>query len=406
MRILAISTLFPTPDMPNHGVFVYNRLNAMASEGAEVVVINPLPWSPVHRLFTKYNGIKNTPSYRKSEALDIYHPRYFSLPGVMKDIEADTAKKAIMKLAAYLKSHHGEFDHIDVHWTYPDLPAALALAKLWNIPCSLTLRGMEAFYQNEPDNRESTISNALSHVDHVISLSKEMADHAQNIAGTGHKTTIIRNGVNTERFKYIAKEVARTKLSLPSDRTILLGVGSLIKRKGFHHVVEALCKLAERWPSKNFHYHILGSTGLEGDFETELRKLAIDLGIGERVHFEGSIPNGDLPYWYNAADLFCLSSFGEGSPNVLTEALSCGCPAVASNVGSVMEIMTSEENLGAVIDSQEHISDSEAGKKWAEAINATAILKDREERSLAMGKYTWQWCAKKSISALNGLKKK
>lgn len=406
MRILAISTLFPTPNMPNHGVFVYNRLNAMANEGAEVVVINPLPWSPAHCLFSKYDGIKETPSFRKSESLDIYHPRYFSVPGMMKDIEAGTAMKSIMALSESLRNYYGDFDRIDVHWTYPDLPAALALAKRWNIPCSLTLRGMEAFYQNEPDKREATIADAISQVDHVISLSKEMADHAHSIAGTGDKTTIIRNGVNADRFQYIAMEVARAKLNLPSDRTILLGVGSLIKRKGFHHVIHALSQLSKSYPDKNFHYHILGSTGLEGDFESELRKLAIDLGIEARVHFEGSIPNCDLPYWYSAADLFCLSSFGEGSPNVLTEALSCGCPAVASNVGSVMEIMKSEDNLGSVVNSQEHASDDEAGKCWSDAIKITVGFDEREQRSLDMGKYTWQWCAKKSLSVLNGLSEK
>lgn len=406
MRILAISTLFPTPNMPNHGVFVYNRLNAMAEEGAEVVVINPLPWSPVHALFKKYNGIKGTPSFRSSGLLDVFYPRYFSLPGMMKDMEAKTAKNAVVKLAKSLRNAYGDFDRIDVHWTYPDLPAALELAKMWNIPCSLTLRGMEAFYQNESDNRETTIAQALTQVDHVISLSNQMAEHADKIAGTGNRTDVIRNGVNTELFRHIPLSEARDKLGLPHDRTILLGVGSLIQRKGFHHVVEALCRLTDIYPDKNFHYHILGSTGLEGNFESELRKLVNNLGLTERVHFEGSIPNGDLPYWYNAADLFCLSSFGEGSPNVLTEALSCGCPAVASNVGSVMEIMASEDDLGTVIENQETVPDHKAGENWADAIGETVNLKGREKRAADMGKYTWQWCAKKALAILSGLKKR
>lgn len=403
MRILAISTLFPTPNMPNHGVFVYNRLNAMANEGAEVVVINPLPWSPAHALFKKYQGIKGTPQYRSSGALDIYHPRYFSLPGMMKDLESVTAKRTVLKLANSLKAKYGAFDRIDVHWTYPDLPAALELAKKWGVPCSLTLRGMEAFYQNEADNRETTIASALKQVDHVISLSKQMAEHADQISGTGERTDIIRNGVNTELFRYIPIEVAREKLNLPPDRTILLGVGSLIQRKGFHHVVEALCRLTDMYPDKNFHYHILGSTGLEGNFESELRKLVNNLGLTDRVHFEGSIPNGDLPYWYNAADLFCLSSFGEGSPNVLTEALSCGCPAVASNVGSVMDIMTSEDDLGTVIENQENIPDKDAGDNWAEAISETVVLSNREKRAATMGKYTWQWCARKALASIKSI---
>ena len=88
---------------------------------------------------------------------------------------------------------------------------------------------------------------------------------------------------------------------------------------------------------------------------------------------------------------------------MLTEALSCGCPAVASNVGSVMDIMTSEDDLGTVIENQENIPDKDAGDNWAEAISETVVLSDREKRAATMGKYTWQWCARKALASIKSI---
>ena len=53
-------------------------------------------------------------------------------------------------------------------------------------------------------------------------------------------------------------------------------------------------------------------------------------------------------HWYNAADVFCLSSRSEGSPNVMMEALSCGCQVVATDVGSAAEVVC-EDFLGTVV---------------------------------------------------------
>ncbi len=53
--------------------------------------------------------------------------------------------------------------------------------------------------------------------------------------------------------------------------------------------------------------------------------------------------------WYSAADLFCLMSGSEGCPNVVLEALACGAPVIASSVGGVPEIVTSESQ-GILVD--------------------------------------------------------
>jgi teichuronic acid biosynthesis glycosyltransferase TuaC len=405
MRILSISSLFPTVGLPNHGIFVYNRLQAMAEEGADITVINPLPDSPVHRVLKKYRDHLNAPDHRQLGLLSVYHPRFLSLPKFGKQLEQHTCKRSVMRIAERLHAER-RFDAIDVHWTYPDLPAAVALAKKWGVPVTLTLRGMEAFYNYPGDTRQHVIQACLSEVDHIISLSHEMAVHADSLANTADKTSIVRNGADTITFTYQPQETVRQTLGLNPDATILLGVGSIIARKGFQHVIRAMSILEQRHPERHFEYHILGSTGLEGDFEQELHNMVATMGLQDKVFMHGSVPNAQLPQWYNAADLFCLSSFGEGSPNVLSEALSCGCPAIASDVGSVPDIMQAETDLGSIIPNQQGTSNDDAGWIWKDAIiDLLSSAGSREQRARRMAKYSWAWCAQQAIKALQKTQK-
>jgi len=408
LEILAISTLFPTDTMPSHGVFVKNRLLAMADIGCDITVVNPIPTSPFHKIISQYSeqqksSLKSEPGKFK----EVIHPRYFSLPAFFKDQEHVFLIKSLKSLLVEI-SNRSSFDMVDVHWTYPDLPLGIAISKMLNIPCRITLRGMEAFYLNDNDNRKNLIADSLSQVDKIISLSEEMVQTADSlISKLGKKPpmhSVIRNGVDTSVFSYIkTRKEARSELSLDSN-IILVGVGSLIKRKGFHHVIGSLGELSKMLPEHlSISYHIIGSSGLEGNYEADLKKLISSLGYNKnkkiKVVLEGKIENNKLPLWYNAADVFCLSSFGEGSPNVLTEALSCGCPSVATNVGSVPDIINSEDDLGIIIPNLVNVDNKKASSYWAKALY-DLLLKEsyREERSKKMSKYTWQWCAKKAIN--------
>jgi glycosyltransferase involved in cell wall biosynthesis len=373
-----------------------------AIDNVNIVVINPIPSSPIHYLFDKYKGFINAPRVRQTGNISqINHVKFFSLPGMSKGIEKITLDSKLNSLAESLVKEHGYFDCIDVHWTYPDLPVAIKLAKRWGIPCILTLRGMEAFYILENDVRKITIRDGLEKVDHIISLSDEMAQKANETAHSLGKTDVIRNGVDTKVFTYMPKDKARKKLGLSTNETILIGVGSLIKRKGFEHVVSAMEKLTQAHPEKHFNYYILGGSGLEGNFEKELLTHIDGANLNESVHLKGKVDNADLVYWYNAADVFCLSSFGEGSPNVLTEALSCGCPAVATNVGAVPDIMSSEDGLGCVVDINEKTYNKEHAEIWMNAISQVVNSHvDREMLSNKMRIYTWSWCAKKALDVI------
>ena len=386
-RLLALSYLFPNVEKPNHGIFVYNRLNAMAKY-ADITVINPIPWSPLHFFIDKFKHLLNIPAKTQRGNLTIYHPRYLSIPGYAKGIEIPTYRSAVKKV---INEIGFDFDLIDLHWTFPDLPTGDYLSNRYGVPYRVTLRGMEAFHIQDSDVRQKTVAKYLKKVDSIISLSEEMADTADRIANTRHKTNVVRNGVDTAAFFYKDKTACRNKVRVPTEHRVILGVGALIYRKGFDVVINALKHIVNTTALNNTHFYILGAEGAEGDYRKELRKQVGDLQLSEHVHFVGAVPNPQLVDWYNAADVFCLSSRGEGSPNVLTEALASGCPAVATKVGSVPEIMSSEPNLGYVVG----IDDVH------ETINALSRLllaeTDRKQQAANLHKYTWDWCARQVL---------
>ncbi len=129
-----------------------------------------------------------------------------------------------------------------------------------------------------------------------------------------------------------------------SDQKIILSVAALIPNKGIEILIRALQILLAQKEEKNCCLVIIG----EGPLRAELEKLATTLYVEKHVRFVGAVPHGELYRWYNAADVFCLASSREGWPNVVTEALACGTPVVATDVGGIPEIICSPE-IGLIV---------------------------------------------------------
>jgi len=105
------------------------------------------------------------------------------------------------------------------------------------------------------------------------------------------------------------------------DRFHLIAAGRLVPQKGFDRLLRACAVLAPRFP--DWRLTILGE-GESRDFLENLRK---DLGLEGTVSLPGAA--GNIGEWYEAADLFVMSSLYEGFPNSLMEAMACGLPAVS-----------------------------------------------------------------------------
>ena len=118
MKTLVVSYLFPNGLYPNRGVFVLNRLQAVGRH-CDIKVINPIPWFPFSSRFQQYKDYSRIPRREILRGVEVYHPRFFALPIILKGFVSLTYLLAILPLVLRLR-RQWKFDILSLEWTYPD----------------------------------------------------------------------------------------------------------------------------------------------------------------------------------------------------------------------------------------------------------------------------------------------
>jgi D-inositol-3-phosphate glycosyltransferase len=158
------------------------------------------------------------------------------------------------------------------------------------------------------------------------------------------KINIVPCGVNTELFRPVEQSAARQRLGL-KDEKIIIFVGRLDPLKGIERLVEALQFLSRFSDLKLLV--IGGDQSSRGEVE-KLQQIAKDLGIEDKVSFPGTVIQSELRYYYSAADVCVVPSYYESFGLVALEALACGTPVVANDVGNAKNIIL-PGNTGYVV---------------------------------------------------------
>ncbi|HEV2915762.1 MAG TPA: glycosyltransferase [Pyrinomonadaceae bacterium] len=143
------------------------------------------------------------------------------------------------------------------------------------------------------------------------------------------KSLVIYNGIDTEHFKPERESgrSVRARFGVPPDARLIGHVGRLDPMKDHPTFLRAASLLCHE---RDDVYFLCVGGGPEG-YREELRRLAAELGIAEKVIWTGALSG--MPAVYNALDLLASSSYSEGFPNVVGEAMACGVPCVVTDVG-------------------------------------------------------------------------
>lgn len=341
MRILTFTTLFPNSNDESFGVFIYQRMAHVASRpGNHVTVIAPVPYFPRWLKSRRWNAISGIPQVEQIGELTVHHPRYFLLPKVSMYLHG-----LLIFLGAFFTARrlHRQifFDCIDAHYVYPDCLAAVLIGKLLKVPVLASARGTDINLFPKFRFLRSMIRWTLRNTDGNIGVCKALADEMITVGAPRDRVSVIGNGVDPQRFQPVDRAQARRQLNIDPQAQVVVAVGALIPRKGYHFLIPAIPAILKLNP--RLLVYIVG----KGDTR-QLKELAVEHGVEDRVIFVGSRPNEELKYWYSAADISCLVSSREGWPNVVLESLACGTPVVATGLWGVPEILVSPE-LGLMV---------------------------------------------------------
>lgn len=333
IRTLLFSTLYPSSVRPGHGIFVETRLRELLnSRSVQTKVVAPVPWFfSTDPRYGDYARMAQTPSREQYNGIDVIHPRYFLPPKIGMNLAPFTLALGSRPAIQHLLDEGFDFDVIDAHYYYPDGVAAALLAKYFNKPLIITARGSDINLISNYAIPRKLMQWASHRAYASIGVSQALTQAMANIGMPQTRLKTMPNGVDLDRFHLQPQHDARVTLGWPAQPT-LLSVGNLVENKGHHIAIESLHHLPD------FRLVIAG----EGPEHNALQLLAIQLDVASRVHFMGRVAQDLLATCYCAADILVLASSREGWPNVLLESMACGTPVVATNVGGVPEIITSE----------------------------------------------------------------
>ncbi|WP_449423417.1 glycosyltransferase family 4 protein [Rhodanobacter lindaniclasticus] len=331
--MLVFTSLYPNAVQPRHGVFIEERLRHLLESGRiEATVVAPVPWFPLRSpVFGAYARYAAVPAQEERHGIRIWHPRYPVIPKVGMRVAATLMSFALLPFLRNLQADGLDFDLVDAHYLYPDGVAAAKLAMALGKPVVISARGSDVNVIPRWRGPRRKIQRAAERAAAVVAVSQALKDKLTALGVRAGKITVLRNGVDLDRFAPLDRVAVRARLDLRGP--VWLTVGNLVELKGVHLVVEALAAVPD------VTLLIAG----EGPEEPRLRALVARLGLGARVCFLGTIKHDDLCEYYNAADVMVLASSREGMPNVVLESMACGTPVVATPVGGTPELISAPE---------------------------------------------------------------
>ena len=219
---------------------------------------------------------------------------------------------------------------------WPDWLAARAVTAMTNRPA--VVAGIRNSAEAMSWKRRLPLKRLADHgrLDGLVANSSAGLEEAHRIGITANLEDVIPNGIDTVRFSpdATAGERKRKAMGIPLECQLLGHVGRLSPMKDHETLLRGLAVILESRPE--VHLACVGE-GPE-DRRRSLLQLAASLGISDHVHW---IPREeDMPAFYSAIDLLVMSSCdGEGFPNAVAEAMSCGTPCAVTTVGEAARIV-------------------------------------------------------------------
>lgn len=328
-RIAVITPILPVPQDMTRGRFIYETTRALSRQADVRVFLTQAQYPQASWLQpSRHRSVVMEDSYSLPD-IDIETVTYPALPLISRVTNGMASGMALLNRVATYSP-----DILIGYWTYPEGAGAEYVARKLGKPVVIGALGTDI---NDRSGINAWLTRrTLQAADRIVFVSQAMTRHAIDTFGVDPaRCATVVNGINTAVFHPQDRLACREALGLPPQAPVVVYVGRLIEAKGLHELVASVTKMRQTRP--DLRTILIG----EGPCRDALQAQIAASGQQDRITLAGGQLPERVAQYINAADILTLPSWSEGYPNVLVEALACGCPVVATNVGGIPEIVTS-----------------------------------------------------------------
>jgi D-inositol-3-phosphate glycosyltransferase len=263
------------------------------------------------------------------------------IPEFVKNVLAFTASEGI------------EYDLLHSHYWLSGW-AARDLARVWRVSTLQMFHTLGLMKnriartddEREPPLRINTEREIMRQADYLIAATPAERIQLMWLYGADmKKIRVVPPGVDVRHFRPMPRYDARQLIGIPEEDRMLLFVGRIEPLKGIDTLLRALALVRRQFGASGRRMCLSligGQTADDAHEDAEMRRLKAleqELGIGDLVTFLGARSQDTLQYYYNAAEAVIMPSHYESFGMVALEAMACGTPVIASEVGGLVYLV-------------------------------------------------------------------
>jgi len=318
--------------------FQKSQIESVAKEFDKVYVL--VRYKPIAEI-SRFLPIRYLRTHSKNSSIDlnskpdnvhVFRVPIFYFP--WKRSYLKLGDRLLKKIKRIIKNKSLSFDLIHAHYFWTSGYIAVKLKEAYQKPVVITNHSTLQLTEYPHRNQiwKDKITETITGTDKIFVVNDLMREKVKEI-DTASNVEVIPIGFNDELFYPVEQEDARRALALPEGVPIILNISRLDDNKNLELFINGSSMLINDFP--NMQCIIIG----EGRNFSKLRNLINELGVEGNIRLLGLVPHHEITQWINACDCVVLTSYSEGSPTVMYEALACGKPFLGSNVGGIPDIV-------------------------------------------------------------------
>lgn len=365
LRIGVLTHNYPRFPGDFSGTFIAALCEELARQGQSVAVYAP-----------------EDPAYRRPPdsgvRLQLYRyawPARLQRLGYMRSMRSDLALRfdayvlspALLAsgIAAVARGARRErLDILHAHWALPNGFIGAVVSRWLHIPLVVSIPGSDARVAGQNALFRWMARFTFRQASLLTANSGELRDAVIALGADPGKFDLILYGVDPDALRPTPTGVAalRARLAISTEATVLLAVGRMVPKKGFHVLIEAMASppLCER--------AVVAVLVGEGDEKARWQQMAARAGIADRLRWVGNVPKDEIGVYYNLANILVMPSISrpaDGLNVCVLDAMSCARPVVGSNVAGnplaivdgVTGLITPEQDAPALAQALAHLVD-------------------------------------------------